>query len=221
MIVTVLQYRDRIEAGHVLGQHLVQYANRVDTLVLAMARGGVPVALQVADYLNAPMDVFVVCELVTPGRPDLALGAVATGGVRVLDEMAIQGAGVSPREVAEVSARGAAELERQQRLYRSRRAPLEVNGRIVILVDDGLPTGFAMHAAVMALHRQQPAWLIAAAPVGAPEACDDLAEEVHELVCPLRPAPFHSLEDWYRHFAPTTDAQVRECLDKAAELPRL
>jgi putative phosphoribosyl transferase len=221
VILTVHQYRDRIAAGRTLAQHLVHYANRVDTVVLALPRGGVPVALQVAEYLNAPLDVFLVRKLGQPDNPEIAMGAIASGDVRVLDEFAIAEAGISKETVAEVTARERDELERRQKLYRGNRPRLDLAGRIAILVDDGMATGFSMHAAVVALHQQRPAWLVVATPVGSPEACDELAEEVHELVCPLRPEPFRAVGLWYDHFANLTDDDVREGLRHAAVLPRM
>jgi putative phosphoribosyl transferase len=220
MILTVHQYRDRIEAGQVLARQLAHYASRVDTLVLALPRGGVPVAVEVAKYLNAPLDVFLVRKLGLPDHPELAMGAIASGGVRVLDDEAIERGHVSREQLAEITARETAELERQQQLYRGNRPPPPITGRVVIVVDDGLATGYSMHAAVMALHRQQPAWLVVAAPVGSTEACDDLAQEVHEVVCPLRPEPFQAVGLWYDHFSPTDDDEVREGLRRVAGLQR-
>ena len=220
MILTVHQYRDRIEAGQVLARQLAHYASRVDTLVLALPRGGVPIAAEVAPYLNAPLDVFLVRKLGLPDQPELAIGAIASGGVRVLDEATIADAGVTRDELAEITARETAELERRQQLYRGRRPPPAIAGRVVILVDDGLATGYSMHAAVIAVHRQQPAWLVVAAPVGSAEACNDLAQEVHEVVCPLRPEPFQAVGLWYDHFSPIADDEVRATLRRVAGLQR-
>ena len=220
MILTVHQYRDRTEAGQVLARQLAHYASRVDTLVLALPRGGVPVAAEVAKYLNAPLDVFLVRKLGLPDHPEVAMGAIASGGVRVLDDEAIARGQVTREQLAEITARETAELDRQQQLYRGNRRAPAIAGRVVIVVDDGLATGYSMHAAVMALHRQQPAWLVVAAPVGAPEACNDLAQEVHEVVCPLRPEPFQAVGLWYEHFAPTDDEEVRAGLRRVAGLQR-
>lgn len=221
MLLTVHPYRDRVEAGQMLAHQLVRYTHRLDTLVLGLARGGVPVAFQVATELNASLDVFSVRKLAVPGNPELAMGAIASGGARVMDELVLREAGVTRAELETVSARESAELERRERLYRGNRPPPDIAGRVVIVVDDGLVTGYSMHAAVIALHQLQPAWLVVATPVGSAEACNDLAEEVHELVCPIRPEPFHSVGIWYDHFAQTTDDEVRACLLRAKSLPRI
>ena len=219
MILTLHQYRDRIEAGQVLARQLAHYASRVDTLVLGLARGGVVIACEVAAYLNVPLDAFVVRKLALPENPEVAIGAIASGGVRVLDQEAIDHAEISAKEVAAITERETAELRRREAAYRGPRLLPPMSGRVVILVDDGLATGFSMHAAVIALHRLEPAWLVVAAPVGSQEACDDLAQEVHEVVCPLRPDPLQAIGLWYDHFSPTSDEEVRACL-KRAGLPR-
>ena len=220
MILHAHQYHDRVEGGRVLARQLAHYASRVDTLVLAVPDGGIPIALEVASYLNAPMDAFVVRTLALASNPDVPLGAVASGGVSVYDEGAIAAAGVTPGEIAAITTKETAELERYQQMYREHRFPPHIAGRVVILVDDGLATGLAMHAAVIALHRQQPAWLVVAAPVGSAEACEELAQEVHEVVCPFRPIPFRSTDQWYDHSTPTDDETVRAALRRTAGLPR-
>jgi putative phosphoribosyl transferase len=220
MLLTLQQYRDRIEAGQVLARHLAAYAHRVDTLVLALPRGGVPVGAEVAAYLNAPLDAFIVRKLGLPENPEVAMGAIASGGVRVLDDEVIARAGVSAEEVAHITMLENAELMHREQLYRGRRPPPEIAGRVVILVDDGLATGFSMHAAVIALHRQQPAWLVVAAPVGSEEACAELAQEVHEVVCPLRPEPFQAVGLSYDHFAPVDDDAVHAGLRRVRGLQR-
>lgn len=221
MLQTLHQYRDRVEAGQMLAQQLLRYTHRLDTLVLGLAPGGVPVALQVATELNAPLDVFSVRKLAVPGNPELAMGAIASGGGRVIDELVLREAGVTAAELEAVTARESDELERRERLYRGNRPPPAIAGRVVIVVDEGLATGYSMHAAIIALHQLQPAWLVVASPVGSPEACNDLADEVHDLVCPVRPDPFHSVGLWYDQFAPTTDDDVRVCLHRARSLPRI
>ncbi|MGH7943483.1 MAG: phosphoribosyltransferase [Opitutaceae bacterium] len=220
MILNVHRYHDRVEAGQVLARQLAHYASRVDALVLAIPRGGVPVALEVAAYLNAPLDAFVVRKLALPDSPGSALGAIAPGGVSVYDEDAIEQAGVTREQIAEIAAREAAELERRQLFYRGHRPAPQIAGRVVILVDEGLAAGLGMHAAVIALHRQQPAWLVVAAPVGSVEACEELAQEVHEVVCPFRPKPFQSVGLWYDHFALADDEEVRAALRRTSGLPR-
>ena len=220
MILTAHQYHDRVEAGQVLARQLAHYASRVDTLVLAIPRDGVPVALEVASYLNAPLDAFMVHRLEKPGAEELTIGAIAAGGVSVYDESAIEHGRVTPEEIADITARETAELNRRQYFYRGDRPPPQIAGRVVILVSDGITTGLTMHAAVIALHRQQPAWLVVAAPVGSAEACEDLAQEVHEVVCPLRPEPLRSIGLWYDHFAPSNDDEVRASLRRTSGLPR-
>ena len=220
MILDVQRYHDRVEAGRVLARQLAHYASRVDTLVLAISPGGVTVALEVAEYLNAPLDAFVVRRLALPDSPEPALGALAPGGVSVYDDWAIEHAGVTPQQVAEITAGETAELERHQEFFGGGRTRPHLAGRVVILVDDGMTAGLAMHAAVIAVHRQQPAWLVAAAPVGSVEACEELAQEVHEVVCPLRPEPFRSLGLWYDHFAPDDAEEVRAALRRTSGLRR-
>jgi putative phosphoribosyl transferase len=220
MILHAHQYHDRVEAGRVLARQLAHYASRVDTLVLAVPDGGIPIALEVAAYLNAPMDALVVRTLALADSPDAPLGAVASGGVSLYDEGAIQRTGVTPGQIAALTALETAELERRQQLYREHRSPPRIAGRVVILVDDGLASGLSMHAAVIAVHRQQPAWLVVAAPVGSVEACEELAQEVHEVVCPFRPTPFCSINQWYDHSTPSDDDVVRAALRRTAGLPR-
>jgi putative phosphoribosyl transferase len=219
MIVHAHTYGDRVEAGQFLARQLAHYASRVDTLVLAIPCGGIPIALEVAAYLNAPMDALLVRELVSPDDPEIALGAVAAG-VRLFDESAIERAGITPAQLAALTAGETAELERCQRVYRERRAPPQIKGRVVILVNDGLTNGLLMHAAVIALHRQQPAWLVVASPVGSQEACMELAQEVHEVVCPVRPPSFCSVSEWYDRAVPGDDDAVRSALRRTSGLPR-
>jgi putative phosphoribosyl transferase len=216
----VRTYRNRAQAGAVLAQHLSQYLDRPGTLVLALPRGGVPVALEVARFLHAPMDVFLVRKLGMPGQEELAIGALASGGVRLLNRDLIEEAGIAAREIDAIAARELAELERREKLYRGPRPAPEIAGHHVIVVDDGLATGFSMRAAVAALRRQHPAWLTVAVPVGAPETCDELADDCDELVCPLRPSPFQAVGLWYEHFEPTSDDEVRAGLEQAAHFPR-
>lgn len=220
MILAAHHYRDRIEAGQVLARQLALYASRVDTLVLALPRGGVPVAAEVAAYLNAPLDAFLVQKLTLPDHPDVALGALTSGGVRVLDEEAITRSGISPEELSHLTRHEDAELLRLEHLYRGLQPPPRIAGRVVIIVADGITSGFAMHAAVIALHRQQPAWLVVAAPVGSTEACDDLAQEAHAVVCPLRPEPLEAVGLWYDHFAAVDEAAAQAGLRRARGLPR-
>jgi putative phosphoribosyl transferase len=220
MILTMHQYRDRIEAGQTLARQLAHYASRVDTIVLGLPRGGVPIAVEVANYLHAPLDAFLVRKLGHPENPEVAIGALASGGVQVLDREAIDQSGISASHLAMIIERESAELTRQHQLYCGNRPLPPLQGRVVILVDDGIATGYSMHAAVIALHRQQPAWLVVASPVGSKEACDELTQEVHELVCPLRPEPFQAVGLSYEHFSPVDDEQVRAALIRAGGLAR-
>ena len=210
------RFRDRREAGQVLADTLTAYAGRPDVLVLALPRGGVPVAYEVARALGAPLDVFLVRKLGVPGHEELAMGAVATGGVRVLNDQVVGALGIPPSVIEAVAAWQQQELARRERLYRGDRLPPDVRGRTVILVDDGLATGSTMRAALAALRRQQPARLVVAVPTAAPETCDELRAEADDVVCATTPEPFHSVGLWYEDFSQTTDEEVRELLERAA-----
>ena len=212
-----MMFRDRIEAGRVLADQLREYGDRSDVLVLALPRGGVPVAFEVAQALHAPMDVFLVRKLGVPGHEELAMGAIATGGVRVLNEDVVVGLGIPGPVIDEVAREEERELHRRERLYRDDRPPPEVRGRTVILVDDGLATGSTMRAAVAALRQQGPASIIVAVPVGAAETCAGLRREADEVVCARMPEPFHAVGLWYNDFTQTTDDEVRDMLERAAE----
>jgi predicted phosphoribosyltransferase len=210
-------FRDRTEAGRVLAEKLSRYAGRPDVLVLALPRGGVPVAYEVARALHAPLDVFLVRKLGMPGLEELAMGAIASGGIRVLNEDVVQTLQI-PEDVIEAAvASEERELERREREYRDDRPPLNVRGRTVILVDDGLATGSTMRAAVAALRQQQPAAIIVAVPVAASSTCAELAEEVDDIVCARMPEPFRAVGLWYDNFSQTTDQEVRDLLQQAAE----
>ena len=210
------RFRDRREAGQVLADTLTAYAGRPDVLVLALPRGGVPVAYEVARALGAPLDVFLVRKLGVPGHEELAMGAVATGGVRVLNDQVVGALGIPPSVIEAVAAWQQQELARRERLYRGDRPPPDVRGRTVILVDDGLATGSTMRAALAALRRQQPARLVVAVPTAAPETCDELRAEADDVVCATTPEPFDSVGLWYEDFSQTTDEEVRELLERAA-----
>jgi len=208
-------FRDRSDAGRRLAAALGAYSHRPDLLVLALPRGGVPVAYEVARALDAPLDVFLVRKLGLPGQEELAMGAIATGGVRVLNADVVNGLRISEAVIDAVAEREQAELTRRERLYRDDRPPPEVRGRTVILIDDGLATGATMRAAAAALRRQQPARLIVAVPVGAPSTCDELREEADEVVCAVTPEPFLAVGFWYDDFSPTTDREVRDLLERS------
>ena len=208
-------FRDRVHAGQVLAERLSQYANRPDVLVLALPRGGVPVGFEVAMALDAPLDVFLVRKLGVPGQEELAMGAIATGGVRILNESVVQALNVPAATIEAVTQAEARELARREVAFRGGRAAPEVKERTVILVDDGLATGSTMRAAAAALRAQAPARLVVAVPVAAPDTCQDLRAEVDEIVCPVTPDPFYAVGLWYGDFRQTTDEEVRALLDKA------
>jgi predicted phosphoribosyltransferase len=198
-----------------LAQHLGAYAERPDTLVLALPRGGVPVGFEVAHALGAPLEVFVVRKLGVPWHEELAMGAIASGGVRVLDPDLIRAARVSEEEVERVTATERAELARREKQYRGDRPFPDVHGKTVILVDDGLATGATMRAAVAALRQEGPARTVVAVPVAAPQACDALRDIADEIVCVETPEDFQAVGLWYEEFAQTTDEEVHELLDRA------
>jgi len=194
---------------------LTKYANRDDVLVLALPRGGVPVAFEVAHALRAPLDVFIVRKLGVPGQDELAMGAIATGGVRVLNEDVVGALGLSAKVIDAVAAREEKELERREHIYRGARTPPEVRERTVILVDDGLATGSTMRAAVAALRKQRPARIVVAVPVAAPETCEEFKTEVDETVCAATPRMFNGVGRWYEDFSQTSDGEVHELLAQA------
>jgi len=211
-------FRDRREAGQLLATKFTAYANRPDVLVLALPRGGVPVAYEVARALGAPMDIFLVRKLGLPGHEELAMGAIATGGVRVLNDELVGGLRIPDYIIDEVAAWEQQELERREQLYRGDRPALRVQGQTIILIDDGLATGSTMRAAIAALRRQKPARLIVAVPVGAPATCAEFQAETDETICARMPEPFHAIGLWYENFSQTTDDEVRELLQRAAEV---
>ncbi|AMO25647.1 hypothetical protein UC35_21645 [Ramlibacter tataouinensis] len=208
-----MSYRDRREAGRVLAGRLSHYKGRSDVLVLALPRGGVPVAFEVAHALAAPLDVFVVRKLGYPGHEEYAMGAIASGGVQVLNPFAIDG--FSELQLKSIVLRERAELARREALYRGDKPPADVQGRTVIVVDDGLATGATMRAAVAALRQRAPARLVVGVPVGAEDTCRQLQDEADEVVCPSSPDPFRAVGLWYHHFAQTSDEEVRELLAEA------
>jgi predicted phosphoribosyltransferase len=210
-------FRDRAEAGRMLAAKLVRYANRSDAVVLGLPRGGVPVAYEVARELHAPLDVFLVRKLGLPGHEELAMGAIATGGVRVLNEDVVRALGIPEDIIESVASREQQELERRERIYRGNRPPVDVRDRIVILVDDGLATGSSMRAAVAALRQQGPGRIVIAVPIGALQTCRELREEADEVVCLYTPEPFHAVGLWYEDFSQTTDQEVHDLLERAQE----
>jgi predicted phosphoribosyltransferase len=211
---------DRREGGRVLARKLKAFAGRTDVVVLGLPRGGVPVAYEVASALRAPLDVFLVRKLGMPGAAELAFGALASGGLRLVDESLLRRYGVSAEEVERIAERERRELDRRERAYRGGRPPLPLRGRVVLLVDDGLATGSSMTAAILALRGVAPARIVAAAPVAPPDTCERLREIADTVVCVLTPDPFEAVGRWYRDFDQTTDEEVRELLARArAERP--
>ena len=208
-------FKDRREAGRRLAEDLAEYAG-LDPVVLALPRGGVPVAYEVANALNAPLDVFLVRKLGVPGHEELAMGAIASGGVRVVNESVQRGLGLTEAEVEAVAAQEAAELERRERAYRGDRPPPDLRGRTAILVDDGLATGSSMRAAVAAVRQLGPARVAVAVPVAARETCAALHREVEDVVCSVTPEDFYAVGLWYEDFSQTTDGEVRDLLERAA-----
>src|SRR3954453_17849337 len=208
--------RARTEAGRYLAKKLAEYAGRPDVLVLALTRGGVPVAYEVALALGAPLDVFLVRKLGVPGHEELALGAIATGGVRLLNPDVVRGLRIPPEGGDQGAAAERAELERGEREYRGDRPTPDVRGKTVILIDDGLATGASMRAAVAALRQQNPARIVVAVPIAAPSTCEEFQDEVDEVVCARTPEPFYAVGLWYEDFSQTTDDEVRDLLARAS-----
>jgi putative phosphoribosyl transferase len=209
-------FRNRTDAGRLLASKLMTYAGRPDVLVLALPRGGVPVAYEVASALDAPLDVFLVRKLGVPGHEELAMGAIASGGVRVLNEEVVRSLYIPPQIIDRVAEVEGHELGRRERLFRGDRPPPDLAGRTVILIDDGLATGSTMRAAAEAIRQQRPARLVVAVPVAATETCDDFRSEVDEIVCAFTPEPFHAVGLWYDDFTQTTDDEVRALLVRRA-----
>jgi erythromycin esterase-like protein/predicted phosphoribosyltransferase len=207
-----MRFLDRLDAGRRLAERLTGYAGRSDVMVLALPRGGVPVAHEVAQALHAPLDVFLVRKLGVPGHPELAMGAIAEGGVEVLSNELIREIGIPQKMVQQVAVRERIELDRRDALYRGGRALPSVRGHVVILIDDGLATGATMQAAVTALRRLEPARIVVAVPVGASETCARLARIADEVVCLTMPEPFQAVGLWYEQFSQTTDDEVKQLL---------
>jgi erythromycin esterase-like protein/predicted phosphoribosyltransferase len=213
------RFRDRAEAGRLVAERLRDYAGREDVVVLGLPRGGVPVAYEVARELDAPLDVYVVRKLGLPGHEELAFGAIATGGVRVLNKELIERLQLPAEWVEAIDAKERRELERRERAYRGDRPPADLGGRTVVLVDDGLATGSTMLAAVQAVRQDGPAKVVVAVPVAAPEVCEALQEVADEVVCVSNPRPLHAVGLWYEDFSQTSDDEVRELLAQARRPP--
>jgi predicted phosphoribosyltransferase len=215
-------FEDRGDAGRKLARALERYADRADVVVLGLPRGGVPVAFAVAKELQAPMDIYLVRKLGVPEQPELAMGAIASGGVRVMNEQVVRSLGISDEQIETVVEREIRELERREQAYRGDRARPDLHGKVVVLVDDGLATGASMRAAVEAVKTQEPDRIVVAVPTAPPETCSDLEDEVEEVVCATTPEPFFGVGAWYADFSQTTDDEVRRLLEIARdELPEV
>lgn len=208
------RFRNRTEAGQLLAKKLTPYANRTDVLVLGLPRGGVPIAYEIAKSLNVPLDICLVRKLGAPGNRELAMGAIATGGIMVLNDDVVESLSVSQETIAKVVALEEKELERRDRAYRGARPFPDVQGRAILLVDDGIATGATLRAAIATLRQQQPASIIVAIPVAPLSTYNELKAEVDEVVCLATPEHFYSISIWYDEFRQTTDEEVRELLEK-------
>jgi len=207
-----MSFADRAAAGRVLAGYVSHLTGRADVVGLGLPRGGVPVAYEVAQALGAPLDVLLARKLGVPGQPELAMGAIGAGGVRVLNQAVVDALAISPEAIDEVAAREGAELARREAMYRTGRPPLDMAGRVAVVVDDGLATGATMRAAVTALRGLRAGRIIVAVPVGASETCSELAGEADEVVCSRMPRSFQAVGQWYEDFTQTTDDEIRALL---------
>ena len=210
-----MRYPDRRAAGRILAGQLQHYANRPDVIVLALPRGGVPVGFEVAQALGAPLEIFMVRKLGVPGREELAMGAIASGGVRVLNATVVEQLHLASSVIDAVALREAEELRRRELLYGEKAADFDLTNRVAILVDDGLATGSTMRAAIAAVRQHRAARIVIAVQVAAADTLAALEKEVEEIVCPLAPAYFQAVGEWYEQFDQTTDDEVRELLAQA------
>lgn len=209
-----LPYRDRQHAAEMLAHSLQQYRRHPDAIVLGLPRGGVPIAFYVARELDLPMDILLVRKLGVPGQPELAMGAIASGGTRVLNQDIVRGIRISDENIERVARREQSVLDERERLFRGDRGAIDVRDRTVILVDDGLATGSTMRAAATALRQQGPARVIVGVPVASPETCDEFRDLVDEIVCAATPRPFYAVGAWYQDFSETSDEEVRQLLEE-------
>ena len=216
----MFRFRDRVQAGQYLAERLPQYANAPDAVVLGLPRGGVVVASEVARKLGLPLDIFLVRKLGVPGYEELAMGAIASGGVRVMNEDVLRQISVSESAIEAVTRREERELVRREEAYRGNRPRLDVKDLTVILVDDGLATGATMRAAVTALRRQGPKRIVVAVPTAAPDTCDEFRAEVDEILCAMTPTPFYAVGAWYEDFSQTTDEEVQQLLKEARRVEK-
>jgi putative phosphoribosyl transferase len=211
-----IRFKNRVQAGELLSSRLQRYANRTDVLVFGLPRGGVPVAAEVAKKLNAPLDVFVVRKLGVPGHRELAMGAIATGGIRVLNQELIFHLGIPNDNIEAVTAEEHEELQRREIAYRGDESPPEIHGKIVILVDDGIATGSTMRAALQALRQQQPRRVIVAVPVAPLSICPELENLADEVIVLMAPREFYAVGEWYEEFSQTSDEEVTRLLNNAS-----
>jgi putative phosphoribosyl transferase len=211
-------FNDRADAGKKLAKKLSEYANRSDVIILALPRGGVPVAFEVAKELNVKMDVFIVRKLGVPGNEELAMGAIASDNIRVLNEDVIRSFQIPQSVIDEVAVNELRELERRERLYRGNRPKPDISGSTVILIDDGLATGATMRAAAAAVKTKNPAKIVIAVPTAASDTCSAFENEVDKTICVATPEPFYGVGAWYEDFSQTTDKEVCELLNKAAKI---
>jgi putative phosphoribosyl transferase len=216
-----LPFEDRTQAGRLLGEALADYAKRSDVVVLALPRGGVPVGFEVARMIDAPLDIMLVRKLGTPGQEELAMGAIASGGVCVLNPDIVAVIDISQEAIEDVAATERQELERRERAYRGNKPPPAVENHCIILVDDGLATGASMLAAVSALRQRKPASIVVAIPVAPPDTVQRLKQEADEVVCLATPEPFSAVGRWYREFSQTSDDEVKSLLKRAGSMSPL
>lgn len=214
-------FPDRIAAGRMLGTRLGQFANRKPVLVLALPRGGVPVGFEVAQALHAPLDVFLVRKLGFPGQEELAIGAIASGGTSLLNEKMIRMLGIPSHQIEAITRQETHELERREHLYRGDRGAPDIRGRTLILVDDGMATGYTMRVAVTALRHKDPLEIIVAVPVASSATCKEVGQEADAVVCLSTPPEFCAVGEWYRNFSQVSDAEVGDLLDRAKLQPGL
>lgn len=217
----LVRYANRYEAGKVLARHLIHLVGRPDVVVLGLPRGGVPVASEIAQALGAPLDIFVVRKLGVPGHREVAMGAIASGGIRMLDRELIEALGLAWPEIDAVTREEQVELARRERIFRNGRRPLSLTNRVVILADDGLATGSTMRAAIQAVRALKPAEVVVAVPVASASARDDLCALADQVICPLVPPLFRAVGAWYDDFSETTDGEVRGLLGLPAEVQQL
>ena len=209
-------FSDRAEAGRLLATKLANYRGRADALILGLPRGGIPVAYEVGAALSLPVDVFVVRKLGVPGQEELAMGAIATGDVQVINYGVVNSLGIGPSTIEAVAQKERQELQRREELYRGERSPRSIQGKTVILVDDGIATGSTMRAAIAALRQIGPESIVVAAPVASADTCRELAAEADEVICVETPATFYAISQFYKTFDQTSDEEVRNLLSRAA-----